>query len=45
MAAGLKWPIFPPFYEHLDLKLETLAGGKAVISLPYARHFGKKAAR
>ena len=41
MADGAKpqWRTFPPFYDHLDLKLEALAGGKCVIRLPYAAHF------
>jgi uncharacterized protein (TIGR00369 family) len=34
-----QWRTFPPFYEHLDLKLEALAEGKCVIRLPYAAHF------
>ena len=37
---GLEWPSFPPFYEHLGLKLEALGGGKCVCGLPYAKHFG-----
>ena len=37
---GLQWPSFPPFYEHMDLQLEALGGGKCVIGLPYAKHFG-----
>ena len=34
-----QWRTFPPFYEHLNLKLEALADGKCVIRLPYAAHF------
>ena len=37
---GPEWPTFPPFYEHMDLQLEALGGGKCVIGLPYAKHFG-----
>lgn len=35
-----QWLSFPPFYDHLGLKLESLAGGKCVARLPYAKHFG-----
>jgi uncharacterized protein (TIGR00369 family) len=35
-----QWRSFPPFYDHLGLKLEALADGKCVIRLPYAKHFG-----
>ena len=34
-----KWRSFPPFYAHLDLQLKSLGDGKAVIELPYAKHF------
>ena len=32
--------MFPPFYEHLGLTLEEIGGGRTVIRLPYAKHFG-----
>jgi len=35
-----QWLSHPPLYEHLGLKLRELGGGKAVVELPYAKHFG-----
>ena len=35
-----EWRSFPPFYEHLGLRLKSLGGGKAVVELPYAKHVG-----
>ena len=35
-----QWRSYPPFYEHLDLQLETIEGGKCTIRLPYVKHFG-----
>ncbi|MCW5604226.1 MAG: PaaI family thioesterase, partial [Burkholderiales bacterium] len=35
-----QWRALPPFYDHLDLKLEALADGRSVIRLPFQRHFG-----
>ena len=35
-----RWRSFAPFYEHLGLKLQSLADGRAVIDLPYVAHFG-----
>jgi uncharacterized protein (TIGR00369 family) len=37
---GPQWRSHPPFYDHLGLKLKSLGGGKCVIELPYAKHFG-----
>ena len=39
-AEGPQWRLDPPFYGHLGLKLNSLAGGRCVIELPYAKHFG-----
>ena len=35
-----EWRSHPPFYGHLDLRLETIGDGKCTIRLPYAKHFG-----
>jgi uncharacterized protein (TIGR00369 family) len=34
------WRSHPPFYGHLGLELKALDGGRCVIGLPYAKHFG-----
>jgi uncharacterized protein (TIGR00369 family) len=38
--APAQWRSFPPFYEHLGLKLDALADGRSVIRLPFQKHFG-----
>lgn len=39
-STGPQWRSSPPFYEHLGLKLDTLADGRSTIRLPYQKHFG-----
>lgn len=35
-----QWRSHAPFYDHLGLALQALDGGKCVMELPYAKHFG-----
>lgn len=35
-----KWHSFPPFYDHLGLKLQSLGDGRCLTELPFAKHFG-----
>ena len=39
MTEDPQWRSFSPFYEHLNLELESRGSGKCVIRLPFARHF------
>jgi uncharacterized protein (TIGR00369 family) len=39
-ASAPQWRSHPPFYDHLGLELKALDGGRCVIGLPYAKHFG-----
>jgi uncharacterized protein (TIGR00369 family) len=37
--APAQWRSSPPFYEHLGLRLDALADGRAAIRLPFQKHF------
>lgn len=39
-AGTPRWRSFPPFYEHLGLKLEALAEGESAIRMPFQAQFG-----